>query len=295
MNLRFVETFVWVVRLGGVTRAAEKLNLTQSAVSSRIAALEAELGTMLLDRRSQGFRLTAAGGRFLAYADRFLDLRQALQAELGAPERQPFVFRVGAIESILHTWLVPMANALKDDNPLIEFEMTVEMTPVLNAYLKRGVLDLVFSGAPVSGEGLTSRALEPMEMVFVGPAAMAGSGRLGFPELLANDLMTFQRGSQPHVALTERLRVEGAASPRVHGLSSISALAQLAEGAFGLATLPLAVARRLEARYAIAILDCAFPLAPLPVYASYRNEADSTALVRAVDGALNFAARAGAG
>ena len=44
MNLRFVETFVWVARLQSITRTAEKLFLTQSAVSSRIAVLEAELG-----------------------------------------------------------------------------------------------------------------------------------------------------------------------------------------------------------------------------------------------------------
>lgn len=64
MNLRFVEAFVWVARLNSITRAAEKLCLTQSAVSNRIAALEEELGTLLLDRRNQGFRLTGAGVRF---------------------------------------------------------------------------------------------------------------------------------------------------------------------------------------------------------------------------------------
>ena len=44
MNLRFVEAFVWVARLKSITRGAEKLCLTQSAVSNRIAALEEELG-----------------------------------------------------------------------------------------------------------------------------------------------------------------------------------------------------------------------------------------------------------
>ena len=47
MNLRFVEAFYWVASLKSVTRAAEKLFLTQSAMSSRIAALEEELGVLL--------------------------------------------------------------------------------------------------------------------------------------------------------------------------------------------------------------------------------------------------------
>lgn len=54
MNLRFVEAFYWLVTLRSVTRAAEKLHLTQSTMSSRVAALEQELGTLLLDRRAKG-------------------------------------------------------------------------------------------------------------------------------------------------------------------------------------------------------------------------------------------------
>ena len=65
MNLRFVEAFYWVVTLQSVTRAAEKLHLTQSAMSSRIASLEEELGTLLLDRRDKQFRLTVAGAALL--------------------------------------------------------------------------------------------------------------------------------------------------------------------------------------------------------------------------------------
>ncbi len=45
MNLRFVEAFHWAASLGGVTRAANKLHITQPALSSRIAALEEEMGS----------------------------------------------------------------------------------------------------------------------------------------------------------------------------------------------------------------------------------------------------------
>ena len=68
MNLRFVEAYYWVVTLKSVTRAAEKLHLTQSAMSSRISALEQELGTLLLDRRDRQFRVTIAGQRFFGHA-----------------------------------------------------------------------------------------------------------------------------------------------------------------------------------------------------------------------------------
>ena len=65
MNLRFVEAFYWVATLQSVSRAADKLFLTQSAMSARMAALEQELGTVLIVRRVKLFRLSFAGQRFL--------------------------------------------------------------------------------------------------------------------------------------------------------------------------------------------------------------------------------------
>ena len=84
MNLRFVEAFYWVATFKSVTRAAEKLFVTPSAVSSRIAALEEELGVLLIDRREKQFRLTSAGMRLLSYAEKFLALQRSLRHELGA-------------------------------------------------------------------------------------------------------------------------------------------------------------------------------------------------------------------
>lgn len=63
MNLRFLETFVWVARLKSFRLTAEKLFTTQASVSSRIAALEADLGVKLLLRDSRGVSLTPEGAR----------------------------------------------------------------------------------------------------------------------------------------------------------------------------------------------------------------------------------------
>ncbi len=289
MNLRFVETFLWVVRLGSITRAAERLNLTQSAVSARIAGLEEEFGILLIDRQAKGFRLTWAGERFLSHAEQFLALQSRMRAELGGAAPAGFVLRLGAIESVLHSWLVSLIRAIKHENPRVELEITVEMTPVLNHLLRRGALDLVFSAAPAPGSGLRARALPPAPMCFIGPAAMAGQGRLELHEVCARELLTFQRGSHPHVALEESLARQGAADKRLHCLSSIAALAQLVEGGFGLATLPRFVARNLARRYGITILDTVLDLAPLPIHAAFRDLRDNPGLSRAIETAIDFA------
>ena len=107
MNLRFVEAFYWIASLKSISRAAEKLHLTQSAMSSRISTLEDELGVLLLNRSEKQFKLTAAGARFLVYSDKMLALQRELKNEMGLPRQMAVSLRIGAIESVLHSWLIP--------------------------------------------------------------------------------------------------------------------------------------------------------------------------------------------
>jgi DNA-binding transcriptional LysR family regulator len=121
MNLRFVEAFYWVVTLKSVTRAAEKLFLTQSAMSSRIAALEEELGVLLLDRRDKQFRLTMAGTRFLVYAQRLLELQREAKAEMGSGEALAVSLRSCSIHGINQACstdsMVPMRSDTASASP----------------------------------------------------------------------------------------------------------------------------------------------------------------------------------
>lgn len=72
MEISQIEAFERVVRDGSFTRAAEMLGLTQPAVSTRITALEAELGGALFERRGRQLYLTPLGEYFLPYAERLL-------------------------------------------------------------------------------------------------------------------------------------------------------------------------------------------------------------------------------
>ena len=290
MNLRFVEAFYWVATLQSVTRAAEKLSVTQSAMSSRIAALEEELGAMLLDRRQRQFRLTIAGMRFLVHAQRLLEMQREIKAELGTGAEQAVPLRLGAIESVLHSWLIPWIEKLRIERPALALELTVETTPMLLEQMRRGTLDLAFAALPASGEGVRTRALPAMEMVFVGNPRLHKRARCSLAELAGCDFLTFQRGSQPHVALLDLFRNVKLEPKRVHAVSSISAMAQLVEGGFGIATLPRSAANRLLPHRELRLLTTDPKLTPLPVFVSYHSDAASHALEAIVRSALAFIA-----
>ncbi|NPC59140.1 LysR family transcriptional regulator [Caenimonas soli] len=74
MNTRFLETFLWVAKLGSFRAAAEKLHTTQGAVSGRVAELEKMFGVALFDRENRN-ALTQRGIELMPYAERMIDLQ----------------------------------------------------------------------------------------------------------------------------------------------------------------------------------------------------------------------------
>ncbi len=289
MNLRFVEAFYWVASLKSISRAADKLYLTQSAMSSRIATLEEELGILLLDRRDKQFKLTVAGARFLVYAQKLLELQREVKQEMGSGAPMAVSMRIGAIESVLHSWLIPWLEKLRGDHPGLELELTVETTPILMDQIQRGTLDLVFAVLPASADGVRNQALPPMDMAFVGNPALHKKRNYRLDELAEMELLTFQKGSQPHVTLLDLFKQNRMEPKKVHAISSISAMVQLVQGGFGVALLPRAAVQRLTGFASLKLLTCDKKLKALPIHASYRTDPTSSTVETVVKSAVEFA------
>lgn len=288
VNIRFVESFHWAVSLQSVTRAAQRLHITQSALSARIASLEEELGTVLVDRREKQFRLTVAGQRFHTLALRLLETHRQLMLEMGSNLGHPMALRIGAIESVLHSWLAGWLQEMRQSNPDFELELTVETSPVLVDQIKRGAQDLVFTAVPALESGVLTRALPSMPMAFVGHSAHHKKSRYSQLDLSTVELLTFQRGSHPHQTLLELFQRGKAPLPRVHTLSSISAMVQLIGAGFGIATLPLAATEALVHHYPLRVLPTDKPLAALPIHASYREDPSSTLTESVLQSAIHY-------
>lgn len=86
MNIVTAQTFLEVIACGNLNRAAEHLNVTQSTVTTRINALEDELGQQLLVRNRSGTRLTAAGYKFQRYAETLVQTWKQARHEVSLPE-----------------------------------------------------------------------------------------------------------------------------------------------------------------------------------------------------------------
>src|SRR5262245_3255392 len=106
VNLRFLRTFVAIADSKGFTRAATRLNLTQSAASRQIHALESELDVRLFDRIGRRIKLTSEGENLLVRSRRLLSDAESLGERARALKSgQTGLLRVGAAPQIIENLL----------------------------------------------------------------------------------------------------------------------------------------------------------------------------------------------
>ena len=182
---------------------------------------------------------------------------------LGNPEHKLLGrVRIGAIESVVHTWLVSFLKRLQSSYPGIEVEVSSETTAALHQRLQQGSIDIALQTDPVLGEGIVSTPCQPMAMGWV--AAGDTVPRLGegnTAALLQREVITMSPGSQPHQALRALYRDAGLPMGKVHCVSSIAAIVRLVRAGFGHAVLPLPPVRDEVDRGELRVIA---PEVPLP-------------------------------
>ncbi len=150
MNIRFLETFVWLSRLKNFNAAAEKLHTTQPGVSQRISTLEDLFGRKLYVRGAKQFELTAAGRHLLPFAEKIVELSGEMHRELVSVAAENAVTRVGIIEFVTLSWLPAFVASIRDEEPGATLDITTETSPALVDLLCRNELDLVFVWGPIN-------------------------------------------------------------------------------------------------------------------------------------------------
>ncbi len=128
IDLRNLETFVWVARLGGFRLAAEKLNMTQPAISARIALLEEDLRLQLFETRPRRGVLTPSGQELLRYAERILALKDDMVRAVGGNTSYKVALKIGVPETIVHTWLAILVDTLSRNHPTLTLDVEVDST-----------------------------------------------------------------------------------------------------------------------------------------------------------------------
>jgi len=221
VQLRHLRCLVAVAQERHLARAAERLALSQPAVSKTLSELEAIVGTRLVERSKAGRRgvqgLTAAGEQLLAHALRVLEALDA-SAQAVAPVAGERIerLRIGALPSVAPE-LLPVALArLRDSRPSVQIVVKSAANAVLLDELRAGELDLVVGrmSDPRLMGGLSFELLHTEPLVF---AARAGhplaSKAVSVQAVLAYPLVVYGEGTIPRHNTESFLSARGLVLP----------------------------------------------------------------------------------
>jgi DNA-binding transcriptional LysR family regulator len=236
-----IETLQALAETGTMGRAAATLRVTQSAVSKRIGALEAQLGAKLIEREGRHVRLTPEGQRLLSEARPLLrNLRAVLQPRSARREQ---LLRVAATDSLLASWLPDALRAVLDRMPGLELELHAHRGPMLLERVRSGDYAIGLCPAGAGDAELQMRELVHEPMVIV-PARL-----LSLPPAPVVPVWAIEQHSLTWEAIAARLprvrKKAGFAIEVVARLESFTALVQVARAGFANTLVPIGVARDL--------------------------------------------------
>ncbi len=172
MELYQLKTFAAVSQEGHLTRAAERLNTSQPAVSAHIKSLEEELGVILFERTPKGMKLTPQGLLLKQKADQVL--KAADEMRFKADQLQGEL--TGEVRLGLHTnpqylRATPILAEMKRDYPKLSLSYIPKMTWEAPEELRKENLEAAFVYACPDDETIAAHSLDQIGLVIVGPIA----------------------------------------------------------------------------------------------------------------------------
>lgn len=277
MELRQLRYFVTVAEEGSISRAAQKVFLTQPALSRQIKALEEDIGQRLLDRQAHSIRLTPAGQMLVEEARELL--RQADQVvERVRANGSSLRLRVGYAPSLATGFLSVAVEAFASKHPTARVEMFDLSTNEMRAQLENGELDLAVSiGMTNDTRGLQWKPLlrAPWHLAVNDHHAFWSRTKITPSEVARESLLVFCRRDYPEYSemITTWLR-QHRQRPKIAGeFDGIHSLLAAVESGLGVGIVTARAARLIPKRVRLRTLSDAPD--PLCIAAGIRAERET--------------------
>jgi LysR family transcriptional activator of nhaA len=253
LNYHHLRYFWAVVREGGITRASERLNVSQPAISAQLRELEQNLGARLYTRSGRTIVLTDVGRLTFQYADQIFGIgKELVEVVTGRAAPRPRALSIGIVDA------VPKLVVYRLLEPALRLKPTVRVVCVegkpdrLLAELATHHLDLVLSDAPAPPSTKVkaySHLLGESGVGFFGVPQFRPLKR-SFPESLAGVPLLMPTESAPLRRSIDRWLESHHVTPSIVGEFEDSALMQVfGQKGLGLFPAPLALARDIKAQY----------------------------------------------
>ncbi len=243
LTLRHLRGFVAVAQMGSFSAAAQRLHLTQSALSMLVRGLEADLGVQLFERTTRQVKLTDAGRDFLPQAEQLLvDLHHAVAQTRSRAARASGRLVIAVTPTFAVTRLPSILAAYQREHPQVQLVLRDDATPArIQRLVQDGEVDLGIG--PVNraqAELLVVEVLMHDGLVLACPVghALARDATVPWRALAGHPLIGFASDNALQQLVNGTADALGLALPVHCEVSSIATAVALVEGGMGVSVLP---------------------------------------------------------
>lgn len=208
MDTELARTFLEIVSAGSFIRAAERLNVAQTTVSSRIRILEERIGRPLFIRNKTGASLTPAGEQFLRYAPTFMLLWERARHQVAVPAGHSTVLAVGGELSLWQPLLLDWVVWMRRSMPDVALRVQVDLRRDLIGQVSEGLVDIAIVYAPQHRPGLKIDLIMEEKLVLVSsspnPGPVGGADYVYVdwgPDFALHHARTFPDASNPGLSV----------------------------------------------------------------------------------------------
>ncbi len=242
MDMRQLRAFAAIAEAGTFTAAAERVHVTQAAISMQIRLLEEETGVRLFVRAPRGVVLTEGGERLLVRARGILREHDAALAELHAlagGERGRL--RLGSASAMVSTDPLPaLLRDLRRSHRNAEVTVASGTSDALVRLILAGELDAAFVSLPVDAAGIETERLSADELVAIAhPRHHLANARVVTAQTLAGEpLILGERGGNTRRLIDSFFQTEGVRPQIAMELNRLQAIKRMAEEGMGIGIVP---------------------------------------------------------
>ncbi len=241
MDLDRLRGFVETAREKSFTRAAEKLFLTQPAVSLQVKALEDELGEDLFERRGKQILLTEAGRLLLPRAEAILEMADQIRQDMAdIGQLHTGRLSIGTSDTNCAYVLPPAVKAFRQAHPGVEIRLTDRMSPEVVRLVMEGAVDFGLATLPVTEPRVRTRPLFIREDVAISSAThrLASEKTVDLQALGGCAMLMLERGSTSRGLMDRMFAAEGLQPHVIMELGSIEVIKRFVEIGLGIAVVP---------------------------------------------------------
>ncbi|MBP1995053.1 LysR family transcriptional regulator [Paenibacillus eucommiae] len=236
-NLELYRAFYWAARERNLSRAAERLFITQPSVSHAIKQLENELAVTLFHRGAKGVRLSEEGQVLYAQVEQAFYLLESGERQIAEIKNlMRGELRLGSSDSLCKYYLLPSLGRFCNDHPQIRLDLMHGTTPEIIRNVKEGRIDFGIVRLPLQDEALVIlETITVQDSFVVGPRYLSlVQNEISLQQLIKYPLILFSKTSSSRKFIQEFALSHGVMIEPEIELASVDLLIEFAKAGLGI-------------------------------------------------------------